>query len=293
MACKLCSSLVIDYSKAPEGREITSWDEFQESDHEIALPFEVREVYPGLPQLTRNSDDGCDFCRLLVQLLDEYCRKQNSDDADRSLDRPVHLQLKHARFRLHSANNPMVLSRQKTWINGVWLLIMELYYGERPEPKEMFFQVFSDNGGMSQVLSRSRASGQPGLTITDKCIPEQFPIRRRLRRPIEEDPLSENSVSLMREWIRKCVKGHPECSMDNDGFNPTRLLDVRDSDDIVLRYTRDAEPLEWVALSHCWGAQIAEKPMLTTNTATIEERMTKIPMNMYAYLEWPSSGSSG
>lgn len=142
MICPLCSCLVIDYSKVPDGRVITSWADFRESDHEISLPFEVRDVYPGLPQLTRNADDGCEFCRLLAQLLGEYF-----DNSSAIVDRPVHLQLRNARFRLHSANSPMTESRQKSWINGAWLLIIELCYGGHPEPREMFFAVFSDNYG--------------------------------------------------------------------------------------------------------------------------------------------------
>lgn len=84
----------------------------------------------------------------------------------------------------------------------------------------------------------------------------------------------------MRGWVANCLENHDQCSIENDHFVPTRLLNVRD-DVVALQHTAHIGPVPYVALSHCWGVPSAEEPMLVTETSTIEERLKGIPMDMY------------
>lgn len=132
MTCPLCSCLVLDYSKVV--------------NEEIPLPFEIDEVYPGLFQLTRNADGGCDFCRLLTELISEYF-----DAAEDGLLRPFNFTLSNAKFELVSA----------TWVDdddvekGHWVLdtnpveglVMDIVYDQPPKIREMYFRVSQDTGG--------------------------------------------------------------------------------------------------------------------------------------------------
>lgn len=134
----------------------------------------------------------------------------------------------------------------------------------------------------------------------DKSNPGQDLIRRALRQPVEEDPISTKSLARMRSWIDDCVENHEVCCITNDHFMPSRLLDLRDG--IVLRHYT-GPPVSYVALSHCWGPHIPEKPMLVTDSSTITQRVRDIDMSSYdhllqrplslAVLIWSSTQSSG
>lgn len=111
-------------------------------------------------------------------------------------------------------------------------------------------------------------------------------MRRRLRRPVEEDPLSVHSVSNMKSWIKDCMDNHGTCSIPNESFTPTRLLNVRDR--VILQQMNNTGPVQYVALSHCWGPPNLEKAMLKTTRETIAAS-TEIPMAMYDHLVLGSS----
>lgn len=69
----------------------------------------------------------------------------------------------------------------------------------------------------------------------------------------DSDPAHELVVS----WLEQCVKGHARCNhrRPNKWF-PTRVLDIGDSEDDIIRLIndRDALPNEpYATLSHCWG----------------------------------------
>nr|CDL70792.1 vegetative incompatibility protein 1a [Cryphonectria parasitica] len=234
MACPSCSCLIIDYSKS--------------HDHEIPLPFDLQDVYPELSTLTENANGGCEFCDLLAQLIGEYF-----DVTESCLPRPVHFHLKNARFQLESC----ATVKEDGEDDAVFMLAVDLVYGEASKTQTIFFTVNSD------------AQDEPHLG--------QDGMHPRLHRPLEEDPLSERSVAQMRGWISDCIESHQDCAIANNGFIPSRLLNVQDG--INLQDTREMAPVPYVALSHCWGTHIAEKPMLKTTWKTIEEKMVEIPWN--------------
>lgn len=72
MTCGLCSSLVADCTKPRPHVPLYQPYFCEGTACEIDVPFFVEEVYPGLGRLTRNAKDGCEFCGLLVQLLEEH-----------------------------------------------------------------------------------------------------------------------------------------------------------------------------------------------------------------------------
>ncbi|ROV90496.1 hypothetical protein VMCG_09832 [Cytospora schulzeri] len=72
---------------------------------------------------------------------------------------------------------------------------------------------------------------------------------------------------LIACWVDNCLKNHPKCQASQQGFRPTRLLQVDcfgDSKDLRLvefNSVRDVVP--YVALSHCWGPP-SKRPISTT-----------------------------
>lgn len=84
----------------------------------------------------------------------------------------------------------------------------------------------------------------------------------------------------MRAWIDNCAENH-ECSIKNNHFAPTRLLNVHNG--VALQETEAMGPVSYVALSHCWGKdhEHAKKSMSTTNTSNIRERRLGIDMDRY------------
>lgn len=165
MSCNLCSCLVVDFTKAVDG--------------EITVPFSVQETYPGLNQLTKNARDGCDFCDLLVQLLTEYF-----DVTESGLKRPVYLELRNSHFYIGSWEKNMSDEWQESDENGVFMLAIEFTYEGAPQLRNLYFAVYSND------------DQKPAM--------EKDPHRRKLRQPLEEDPLSTKSVAKMRGWIHDC-----------------------------------------------------------------------------------------
>nr|CDL70799.1 vegetative incompatibility protein 1d [Cryphonectria parasitica] len=140
--------------------------------------------------------------------------------------------------------------------NGVYILSIEFTYEGAPQPRDLFFSVFT-NGDQDTS-------------------PEEDPQRRKLRQPVEEDPLSATSVAKMQGWIEDCIRGHDVCSIPRGDFVPTRLLDIRDN--IILQPMAGKSPVSYVALSHCWGPKNDQRLMLTTKRATLHDRLAGISM---------------
>ncbi|KAF2212744.1 hypothetical protein CERZMDRAFT_12598, partial [Cercospora zeae-maydis SCOH1-5] len=78
---------------------------------------------------------------------------------------------------------------------------------------------------------------------------------------------SQELADSIRAWTRECDLEHHDCSHQvrmlhgtSSTKAPTRLLDVRPSEDLVMiRLCESAElasDLEYVTLSHCWGLQL-------------------------------------
>lgn len=86
---------------------------------------------------------------------------------------------------------------------------------------------------------------------------------------------SDAVLSLAQSWISTCHEDHvchpgAECETPGLSFRPTRLLDVGDSGG--MQFPRldikrtDSTPVEYLALSHCWGTNSHDLYKLTRET---------------------------
>ena len=112
-----------------------------------------------------------------------------------------------------------------------------------------------------------------------------FPLRiednscntRIIGRYIQSDPASEESIALIKEWIRDCDTRHALCKRPSSTTLPSRVIDVGSS-------TQDSEPRlvisegrsdEYVALTHVWGGLV---PVRTT-TKNLHDHLSRLPLS--------------
>lgn len=83
-------------------------------------------------------------------------------------------------------------------------------------------------------------------------------------RHVLPDPGSESCFDIIKQWIAKCKKEHPDCIEAESRIQrrlPTRLIDVGLVGNTKIRLVEPkeepwcslAQETEYVALSHCWG----------------------------------------
>ena len=98
-----------------------------------------------------------------------------------------------------------------------------------------------------------------GLTPLS-CI-DSFLIERMVHIALHADPLSKSSIARMKHWIVRCDTNDAKCKVEETPL-PTRVLDVRDQEDIRLCET-GGQSSAYIALSHCWGS--SDKTFITTH----------------------------
>jgi hypothetical protein len=101
-------------------------------------------------------------------------------------------------------------------------------------------------------------------------------IDSRSSRDIAANPLSSETILLLRRWLSRCEIEHPQCNLQDELNVPKRLVDVGFDADATLKLSQSfpCSP-RYVALSHCWE----HNRTLTTTRATILERSRDIPWN--------------
>ncbi|KAH7361833.1 heterokaryon incompatibility protein-domain-containing protein [Plectosphaerella cucumerina] len=72
--------------------------------------------------------------------------------------------------------------------------------------------------------------------------------------------------------LDECRLHHPECGGKQFEFEPTRLLDLGQGDDVIRLCGPRGQAKGWVALSHCWGGHQPLK-LLQSNIAQMKERI--------------------
>ncbi|KAI1415585.1 heterokaryon incompatibility protein-domain-containing protein [Hypoxylon sp. FL1857] len=95
------------------------------------------------------------------------------------------------------------------------------------------------------------------------------------RSPLDPSgPVSDMNIQFMKHCIDKCIKDHEGCreKLSNAQFIPTRLLDVKASNDMVRLVGRNGILLrgsqpKYATLSYCWGSALTQK----TTKGNIEE----------------------
>lgn len=79
---------------------------------------------------------------------------------------------------------------------------------------------------------------------------------------------SQKHFDIIRQCLTDCEADHPECRPKKSGPLPTRLIHIgpKDSHEVSLYTTQQADSVEYVALSHPWG----DGPHFCTTLANIE-----------------------
>ncbi|KAF2714779.1 hypothetical protein K504DRAFT_529049 [Pleomassaria siparia CBS 279.74] len=80
-----------------------------------------------------------------------------------------------------------------------------------------------------------------------------------------EEPLSDRSIRMIKDWISDCDSRHGACS-DHPNTMPSRVVDVE-----ALKLLDPSPPgsHQYAALSHCWGTC---RDFLTTRSSNLAER---------------------
>lgn len=72
-----------------------------------------------------------------------------------------------------------------------------------------------------------------------------------------EDPLSDHSVQIVRDWIHECVSKHSSCNDYAASILPSRLIDLgkpHSSDEPhLIPSSKVPQGSPYATLSHCWG----------------------------------------
>jgi hypothetical protein len=92
-------------------------------------------------------------------------------------------------------------------------------------------------------------------------------------KPVNPSPGSSKSISHIRQWIDRCDRKH-ECGNIGRRLhpkNPSRLIRVSemDTENIIICVTGHEDPVDYAALSYCWGG---DQPSKTTR-ANYEGRL--------------------
>ncbi|EPE35069.1 heterokaryon incompatibility protein [Glarea lozoyensis ATCC 20868] len=82
---------------------------------------------------------------------------------------------------------------------------------------------------------------------------------------LTEDPMADVCLRKIRSWLDVCSKSHKWCKSNVKAFMPTRLLDLGASDDKLRIHICNDQPLNYVALSYCWGDQMHGSTTTTTS----------------------------
>lgn len=93
------------------------------------------------------------------------------------------------------------------------------------------------------------------------------------RRPVSEEPLSDDFLLTINQWVELCDSFHPKCHprctalLPHQMVNaiPDRLLDIRSAgtNSVKLILTHGKE-IDYMALSYCWGTG----PIVKTTSQT-------------------------
>jgi hypothetical protein len=96
-------------------------------------------------------------------------------------------------------------------------------------------------------------------------------------RPIEADPVADQSIMAISTWLRDCENGHTMCQKLSTKM-PGRLLEIATHNSqrsLRLLDTRNLGSVPYVALSYCWGGEQS----VTCTTGTLPQFLTDISVS--------------
>jgi hypothetical protein len=90
---------------------------------------------------------------------------------------------------------------------------------------------------------------------------------------------SKHCFEFIEESFHECTTSHPLCARPDESFVPSRLLSIGSISGVstikLCDPVHSTEPVEWAALSHCWGGGHP----LSLTTSTIEQRKSGISID--------------
>ena len=101
-----------------------------------------------------------------------------------------------------------------------------------------------------------------------------------LARAVQNDPASEASLEVVKEWVQECLAGHQKCihMLSRKRPLPTRVIDVGDALHNPRLIVTDGRLGSWAALSYCWGGQ----SKFVLNRETSDDFLRgKFPLNTF------------
>lgn len=96
-------------------------------------------------------------------------------------------------------------------------------------------------------------------------------------RPIQSDPGSEESISMIQDWVQECNASHSSCYQDVETKLPTRVIDVGPSDKLFepRLITSDGRSGQYVALTHVWGGLVPVRTLIEN----LAKHMSRLPLS--------------
>lgn len=157
--------------------------------------------------------------------------------------------------------------------------------GRKVVPKKYETHIFADGPHYTYMIMEDSETvvGTPleVVTFTEMDTPEWVTESCGIyrRQWTEADVLHGYSARFARKCIDDCFESHEKCQSQRDSsFLPSRLINVAASlpggDPRLDVKSRVPKGSRYVALSYCWGGI---KPDCTTTTATVRDRMKRIP----------------
>jgi hypothetical protein len=84
---------------------------------------------------------------------------------------------------------------------------------------------------------------------------------------------SKQTLTMIKNWLETCISTHDACNTGRtDGWIPSRLLEVSGNGEdlkLHLRSHFQDDKLQYLTLSHRWGAESSQQPKLSADTSEV------------------------
>lgn len=211
------------------------------------------------------SKAGCPTCLIVCTALTQF-------DPTWTEDVRVNIRL----FR-HPRPGVEVLSPERT------LLRLEFYASSEIKllPHNARFE-FKALAGLPKMLKPPSLVDSPSIKLLRKVREfSTFWAAFDVAPKIEENPSSRKSLQRVSRWLKHCIRSHPQCGSAQLLRLPARVIDVNPFDPgkpkACRLYETRGESVEYITLSHCWGADPSIIPQ--TTKASLQERCKSIDVD--------------
>ncbi|KAK1830601.1 HET-domain-containing protein [Podospora conica] len=222
--------------------------------------------HPTFGHLEQAANDGCDFCRLILDCFkgaerDHYTWPPEWEGLDADLEWSMYaaakrLDVSDVKLALDSST---AISSEK----GVCAFdVMMVQVGRRSEVEDEDGDDHNDPDYWDQRVPPLRLTLSTSRSSTTKI--NGFQIGRN---QLDPDLGSDLNHEIARGWLKECREAHPGCMPSEPPELPTRVVDVGTSDINKARIIHShGLKADYIALSHCWGGHISTT--LTSSTAS-------------------------